>query len=41
MHCKIAATVAGAMSEGVPPPKKMLPTVRGPVSARVCSSSAT
>ena len=35
-----AATVAGSISEGVPPPRKMLVTSRRPVRARIVASSA-
>jgi hypothetical protein len=41
MRSRIAATVSGCINDGVPPPKKMLDTIRGPVRSRVYSSSRT
>jgi hypothetical protein len=35
----MAATVAGCMSEGVPPPRKMLDTVRAEIRAAVLAIS--
>ena len=34
-----APTVSGFISDGVPPPRKMLVTSRGPVRARIVASS--
>ncbi|MNW20185.1 hypothetical protein D3C71_2204710 [compost metagenome] len=36
---RIASTVAGSISDGVPPPIKMLVTVRGPESSRASAIS--
>ncbi len=40
MASRIAATVAGCISDGVPPPKKMLVTLRPGASEAKCASSA-
>ena len=39
MRSRIAPTVSGAISDGVPPPKKMLVTMRPGASDAKCASS--
>ena len=39
MPSRIAPTVSGCISEGVPPPRKTLVTVFGPLSIRIVAIS--